>query len=85
MTTAPVERSDDPRRGEMRHIKEAIAAVSKHLATKGSCADCRRQAATHLVDARRRPRTICGDCAGKWQRMTPTQRMERRHARLSQS
>jgi len=73
----PLERSDDRRRGEMLHIRKSLEHVAG-LGPHQKCAHCSRTA-THVIDARRTPRAVCEDCAGRWRGLSPIQRHQARN------
>ena len=73
----PVERSDDPRRGEMPHLKKAIqegVALLKRAAAY--CAKCGVARGTHIINMRIAPKLVCGGCAERYRAMTHLERRQ---------
>jgi hypothetical protein len=63
----PIERSDDPRRGEMAHLKVAIGTVMALLKKGGPCTWCTATRASHVVNTRATPQLVCTTCAAKYE------------------
>jgi hypothetical protein len=71
---SPPERSDDPRRGDMPHLKRAIEQVKKLLDAAGPCASCKTTRATRVVNVRALPVLLCATCGEKYRAMDQVER-----------
>ena len=70
----PIERSDDPKRGEAPHLKRAMEQVKKLLDKAGPCASCKTTRASRVVNVRALPVLLCAACAEKYRAMGQVER-----------
>lgn len=69
----PLERSDDPFRGHMPHLRAVIETLSTLKGRR--CEVCDSGMATHLIDVRMTPRGVCERCARDWRVASPIDRL----------